>query len=71
MAPAVIVLVLFAGLFAYMGGLKAIAKVNVFQMILLIGVSTTHYLRITESWRYLEHVSSSTSRFLDIDSSCQ
>ena len=41
MAPAVIVLVLFAGLFAYMGGLKAIAKVNVFQMILLIGVSTT------------------------------
>lgn len=41
MAPAVIVLVLFAGLFAYMGGLKAIAKVNVFQMILLIAVSTT------------------------------
>jgi SSS family solute:Na+ symporter len=38
---AIIVLVLFAGLFAYMGGLKAIAKVNVFQMILLIAVSTT------------------------------
>ncbi len=37
----VIVLVLFAGMFAFMGGLKAIAKVNVFQMILLIGVSLT------------------------------
>jgi solute:Na+ symporter, SSS family len=34
-----IVLVAFSGLFAYMGGLKAIAKVNVFQMILLIIVS--------------------------------
>lgn len=34
-----IVLVAFAGLFTYMGGLKAIAKVNVFQMILLIVVS--------------------------------
>ena len=31
-----IVLVAFSGLFTYMGGLKAIAKVNVFQMILLI-----------------------------------
>ena len=41
MWESVIVLVLFAGLFAYMGGLKAIAKVNVFQMILLIGVSLT------------------------------
>lgn len=36
-----IVLVAFSGLFAYMGGLKAIAKVNVFQMILLIIVSLT------------------------------
>jgi solute:Na+ symporter, SSS family len=36
-----IVLVAFAGLFTYMGGLKAIAKVNVFQMILLIVVSLT------------------------------
>ena len=35
----VIVLVLCAGLFAFAGGLKAIAKVNVFQMILLICVS--------------------------------
>ena len=35
----VIVLVLFAGLFAFAGGLKAIARVNVFQMILLIVVS--------------------------------
>ena len=33
--------VLFAGLFAFAGGLKAIAKVNVFQMILLICVSLT------------------------------
>ncbi|WP_409965831.1 Sodium/glucose cotransporter [Mycovorax composti] len=39
MWQSVIVLVLFAGLFAFAGGLKAIAKVNVFQMILLIGVS--------------------------------
>jgi solute:Na+ symporter, SSS family len=41
MWESVIVLVAFAGLFAFMGGLKAIAKVNVFQMILLIGVSLT------------------------------
>jgi SSS family solute:Na+ symporter len=34
-----IVLVAFSGLFTFMGGLKAIAKVNVFQMILLIIVS--------------------------------
>ncbi len=36
-----IVLVAFSGLFTFMGGLKAIAKVNVFQMILLIVVSLT------------------------------
>lgn len=36
-----IVLVAFAGLFTFMGGLKAIARVNVFQMLLLIGVSLT------------------------------
>ncbi|WP_207425251.1 sodium/solute symporter [Pedobacter sp. SYSU D00535] len=41
MWQSVIVLVLFAGLFAYAGGLKAIARVNVFQMILLICVSLT------------------------------
>jgi SSS family solute:Na+ symporter len=41
MWQSVIVLVAFAGLFAFAGGLKAIAKVNVFQMILLIGVSLT------------------------------
>jgi SSS family solute:Na+ symporter len=41
MWQSVIVLVLFAGLFAFAGGLKAIARVNVFQMILLIGVSLT------------------------------
>ena len=41
MWQSVIVLVLFAGLFAFAGGLKAIAKVNVFQMILLIAVSLT------------------------------
>jgi len=41
MWESVIVLVLFAGLFAFAGGLKAIAKVNVFQMILLIVVSLT------------------------------
>ncbi len=34
-----IALVTFSGLFTYMGGLKAMAKVNVFQMILLIVVS--------------------------------
>ncbi|MET0392883.1 MAG: sodium/solute symporter [Chitinophagaceae bacterium] len=39
MWQSVIVLVLFAGLFAFAGGLKAIARVNVFQMILLIVVS--------------------------------
>jgi SSS family solute:Na+ symporter len=41
MWQSVTVLVAFAGLFAFMGGLKAIAKVNVFQMLLLIGVSLT------------------------------
>jgi SSS family solute:Na+ symporter len=41
MWQSVIVLVSFAGLFAFTGGLKAIAKVNVFQMLLLIGVSLT------------------------------
>jgi len=39
MWQSVIVLVLFAGLFAFAGGLKAIARVNVFQMVLLILVS--------------------------------
>jgi len=39
MWQSVIVLVLFAGLFAFAGGLKAIARVNMFQMILLIAVS--------------------------------
>jgi SSS family solute:Na+ symporter len=39
MWQSVIVLVLFASLFAMAGGLKAIAKVNGFQMILLIIVS--------------------------------
>jgi SSS family solute:Na+ symporter len=39
MWQSVIVLVLFAGLFAFAGGLKAIARVNVFQMSLLIVVS--------------------------------
>ncbi|GAB3417961.1 sodium:solute symporter family transporter [Niabella aquatica] len=39
MWQSVIVLVLFAGLFVFVGGLKAIARVNVFQMILLIAVS--------------------------------
>jgi solute:Na+ symporter, SSS family len=41
MWQSVTVLVLFAGLFAFAGGLKAIARVNVFQMILLIVVSMT------------------------------
>ncbi len=36
-----IALVIFSGFFTYIGGLKAIAKVNVFQMILLIIVSLT------------------------------
>lgn len=34
-----IVLVVFSGLFTFAGGLKAVARVNVFQMILLIAVS--------------------------------
>jgi SSS family solute:Na+ symporter len=41
MWQSVIVLVLFAGFFTFAGGLKAIARVNVFQMLLLIGVSLT------------------------------
>lgn len=41
MWQSVIVLVSFAGIFTFAGGLKAIAKVNVFQMILLIAVSLT------------------------------
>lgn len=41
MWQSVIVLVSFAGIFTFTGGLKAIAKVNVFQMILLIAVSLT------------------------------
>ncbi|MCF8339374.1 MAG: sodium/solute symporter [Chitinophagaceae bacterium] len=41
MWQSVIVLVMFAGIFTFAGGLKAIAKVNVFQMILLIVVSIT------------------------------
>lgn len=41
MWESVIVLVAFAGVFTYAGGLKAIARVNVFQMLLLIGVSLT------------------------------
>lgn len=39
MWQSVIVLVSFAGLFAFAGGLRAIARINVFQMILLIAVS--------------------------------
>ncbi|MGN6179661.1 MAG: sodium:solute symporter family transporter [Mucilaginibacter sp.] len=39
MWQSVIVLVAFAGFFTFSGGLKAIAKVNYFQMILLIAVS--------------------------------
>jgi SSS family solute:Na+ symporter len=39
MWQSVTVLVAFAGLFTFFGGLKAVAKVNVFQMILLIAVS--------------------------------
>lgn len=41
MGVSVVVLVAFAGLFAFAGGLKAIARVNIFQMLLLIGVSLT------------------------------
>lgn len=41
MWQSVIVLVAFAGVFTFAGGLKAIARVNVFQMILLICVSLT------------------------------
>lgn len=41
MWQSVIVLVSFAGVFTFAGGLKAIARVNVFQMLLLIGVSLT------------------------------
>ena len=41
MWQSVIVLVIFAGIFTFAGGLRAIARVNVFQMILLIVVSLT------------------------------
>lgn len=41
MWQSVMVLVVFAGIFTFAGGLRAIAKVNVFQMILLILVSLT------------------------------
>ena len=41
MWQSVIVLVAFAGAFTFAGGLKAIARVNVFQMLLLIAVSVT------------------------------
>jgi len=41
MWQSVIVLVAFAGLFTFAGGLRAIARVNVFQMVLLIAVSIT------------------------------
>src|SRR5690606_41093297 len=39
MWQSVTVLVALAGLFAYTGGLKTVAKINIFQMILLILVS--------------------------------
>jgi len=39
MWQSVIVLVALAGLFAYTGGLRTVAKINIFQMILLIAVS--------------------------------
>lgn len=39
MWQSVIVLVALAGVFAYTGGLKTVAKINIFQMILLILVS--------------------------------
>lgn len=49
MWQSVIVLVAFSGIFTFAGGLKAIAKVNVFQMILLIVVSLTlSYLGLKE-----------------------
>jgi solute:Na+ symporter, SSS family len=41
MWQSIMVLVTFAGIFTFAGGLKAIAKVNIFQMLLLIGVSLT------------------------------
>jgi len=41
MWQSVLVLVTFSGIFTFAGGLKAIARVNVFQMLLLIGVSIT------------------------------
>ncbi|SFC14866.1 solute:Na+ symporter, SSS family [Parapedobacter composti] len=39
MWQSVIFMVLFAGTFVYMGGLKAVARINIFQMLLLIAVS--------------------------------
>ncbi|PRD49252.1 sodium:solute symporter family transporter [Sphingobacterium haloxyli] len=39
MWQSVIVLVALAGVFAYTGGLRTVAKINIFQMILLIAVS--------------------------------
>ncbi len=62
MWQSVIVLVAFAGIFTFAGGLRAIAKVNVFQMILLILVSLTlSYLGLqkiggfTSLWHKVPH----------------
>lgn len=41
MWQSVIALVLFSGLFTYVGGLKTVARINVLQMLLLIFVSLT------------------------------
>ncbi|WP_129717674.1 sodium/solute symporter [Pedobacter sp. SYP-B3415] len=50
MWQSVIVLVFFSGIFTFFGGLRAIARVNVFQMILLIAVS------LALSWIGLDRV---------------
>lgn len=62
-----IVLVAFSGLFTYMGGLKAMAKVNVFQMILLIVVSLSlTYLGLQKIGGFQGLTSSTPSNFWNL-----
>lgn len=62
-----VVLVAFSGLFTFMGGLKAIAKVNVFQMILLIIVSLTlTYLGIEKIGGIHAFIAKTPARFWNL-----
>ena len=63
---------MFAGIFAFAGGLKAIARVNVFQMILLIAVSfMLSIIGINKVGGISELFHKAPSEFLEPDSSGQ